>query len=203
NLDAKLRIHMRAELKKLQKDIGVTVMYVTHDQVEAMTMADRICVMNQGRLQQFESPAKTYSKPANTFVADFMGSPPMNFIDCSYVEREEALFIDSGVFSLKLSNELGMLVKETAHSTELILGVRPKGMTVSYRKDDRLESFRARVFLVEPLGDESILDLKADSHVFKSVVPSDMKVELGSEVFVSLVESQIHLFDRKTGVAIT
>ncbi|RLE71312.1 MAG: glycerol-3-phosphate ABC transporter ATP-binding protein, partial [Thermoprotei archaeon] len=102
NLDAKLRIMMRAELKRMQKELGITTIYVTHDQVEAMTMADRIAVLNLGRLQQYGTPDELYNKPSNVFVAGFIGSPPMNFIDGSLVETDDKLAIDIGPLKLPL-----------------------------------------------------------------------------------------------------
>ncbi|HDJ83484.1 MAG TPA: ABC transporter ATP-binding protein, partial [Desulfurococcaceae archaeon] len=101
NLDAKLRVIMRAELKRLQKSLGITTIYVTHDQVEAMTMADRIAVLNKGELQQYSTAEELYSKPSNLFVAGFIGSPPMNFIECTLVERDNKYYLDASDFSIE------------------------------------------------------------------------------------------------------
>jgi len=106
NLDAKLRVYMRAELKKLQKDLGITTIYVTHDQAEAMAMGDRIAVMDKGKILQYDEPHVVYEKPANIFVAGFLGSPPMNFVDATIVERDSQIILDAGVFELPTSTGL-------------------------------------------------------------------------------------------------
>src|SRR5438093_1830824 len=126
NLDAKLRVYMRAELKRLQKDIGVTTIYVTHDQVEAMTMADRIAIMNKGVLQQLGTPERIYSQPSNTFVAGFIGNTPTNFADCTFVEASPLTNADP---PYPLSERL-LVVARGAPSGRIALGVRPPEVAV-------------------------------------------------------------------------
>ncbi len=131
NLDAKLRILMRAELKRLQKELKITTNYVTHDQVEALSMADRIAVMNAGQLQQYATPGELYHKPANIFVAGFIGSPPMNLIDGTIARTDGEYFFDAGYFKLKLSKELGEVLESNAKGSELVMGFRPEDVKIS------------------------------------------------------------------------
>src|SRR5438552_10079458 len=127
NLDAQLRVHMRAELKRLQKDLGITTIYVTHDQVEAMTMADRVALMNKGVLQQYQGPRTLYDRPANRFVASFIGSPPINLVSCDLVDGG---ILDAGDFRLPLPERLARPLEE-ASTEEVVLGIRPQDLGVS------------------------------------------------------------------------
>src|SRR5216117_2259122 len=167
NLDAQLRVHMRAELKRLQKDIGVTTIYVTHDQVEAMTMADRVAIMNKGVLQQVGTPAGIYSQPTNTFVAGFIGNPPTNFFDLVFVEDR---CLENADFRYPLSEPLIARARGCS-STEVVLGVRPQDVLVSIGPSAPDAGIEAEVFTVEPLGDSTILDLK--------IGETRMKAEIG------------------------
>ena len=154
NLDAKLRIYMRAELKRIQKDIGVTTVYVTHDQIEAMTMADKIAIMNFGNLQQVGSPREIYDHPTNMFVAGFIGTPPMNFLDCTLIEKDGSYFLDSGEFILSISHDIGRIVREKATGSELILGIRPEDISLE-KKQTHEEVIKSEVYITEPLGDHN------------------------------------------------
>src|SRR5213596_975281 len=127
NLDAQLRVVMRAELKKLQKDLGVTTIYVTHDQVEAMTMADRVALLNKGMLQQYDGPRSLYSHPANEFTAAFIGSPPINLIECDLVDGS---LLDAADFSVPLPDQFAEACGRNS-TTKLVLGVRPQDIHVS------------------------------------------------------------------------
>src|SRR5437870_9893847 len=127
NLDAQLRVHMRAELKRLQKDIGVTTIYVTHDQVEAMTMADRVAILNGGLLQQFGPPTEIFRSPANQFVGGFIGNPPMNFVEGSLGPKGT---FDAGEFQIPVPNQFAGPLKRTA-CERVLLGIRPQDLTVS------------------------------------------------------------------------
>ena len=128
NLDAKLRVYMRTELKKLQKELGVTTIYVTHDQIEALTMGDRVAIMNDGVLQQFDPPSKVYSHPSNVFVAGFIGSPPTNFFDCKLI-KEPANTLDAGEFRYSIPEHTTKAM-EGITSDSCVLGVRPQDILV-------------------------------------------------------------------------
>ena len=202
NLDAKLRIYMRAELKRLQRELGVTTIYVTHDQAEAMAMADKVAVMNQGKILQYEPPNVVYEKPANLFVAGFLGSPPMNFVDATIIERNSQIALDAGFFVYPLEEELGKLVKQNATGDKVIIGFRPEHMILS--KDKTSESvFQADVYVIEPMGSNLIVDLKVEQYLFKAVVPATTAVPpIGEKVWVGFLPEKMHIFDAKTEKAI-
>jgi multiple sugar transport system ATP-binding protein len=201
NLDAKLRIYMRAELKKLQKDLGVTTVYVTHDQMEAMTMADRVAVMNLGAVQQVGDTREIFNFPANLFVAGFIGSPPMNFINCSLMEKDESYFLDTGAFILPIPVDIGKTIKENATGSDLILGARPEDISIGKKKTP--EKFvEGEVYIIEPLGSEVILDLTVGNNIIKVKANPDFAVSIGERVWIGLNMEKIHLFDKKTEKAI-
>ena len=202
NLDAKLRVYMRAELKKLQKDLGITTIYVTHDQAEAMAMADKVAVMNRGKILQYEPPNVVYEKPANLFVAGFLGSPPMNFVDATVIEKNSQIALDAGFFVYPLEEELGKLVKQNVTGDKVIIGFRPEHMILS--KDKTSESvFQADVYVIEPMGSNLIVDLKVEQYLFKAVVPATTAVPpIGEKVWVGFLPEKMHIFDAKTEKAI-
>ena len=144
NLDAKLRLQMRVELKKLQKVLGVTTVYVTHDQIEAMTMSDRVALMDHGKIMQMGTSEQVYRNPANIWVAGFVGSPPMNFIDCSLeVKNGETYLVHEG-FQLPLPADLADIVKEKAEGQEIVLGFRPEDLLVTPKREERAHAMRSK-----------------------------------------------------------
>lgn len=194
NLDAKLRVYMRAELKALQKKLGVTTIYVTHDQVEAMTMSDRIALMNAGRLQQLGTPDDIYYRPSNLFVAGFVGSPPMNFFKCSYVEKDGKAYLDAGAFKLDVTEFKDILSQ--APSSEMTLGVRPEDIKLHESKvsDDAIEG---EVFVVEPLGSELIVNLQVGQYIIKIRAPPGVPPTVGSKLWMVFDKQKMHVFDNK------
>jgi multiple sugar transport system ATP-binding protein len=210
NLDAKLRVYMRAELKKLQKELGITTIYVTHDQVEAMTMGDKVAIINQGALQQFGKASDIYFHPVNVFVAGFIGTPPTNFFDCNLVKEETYVF-DAGPFKYPVPEPMREKTKKWPSS--LVLGIRPqdvivhtKAHAVAIRKKEVAEGpqFRinATLEIDEPLGDRQVLDLKVGDYVVKALVSPDFKAELGDELWIDFPSDKIYVFDKKTGQAL-
>lgn len=195
NLDAKLRVYMRAELKKLQKELGVTTIYVTHDQVEAMTMGDKIAILNEGVLQQFDPPDKVYSRPANVFVAGFVGSPPTNFFDC--ILTEEGI-LDAKEFKYPLPKDL-LEAARTATSAEVVLGIRPQDIHVHRDAKAKKDLIEADLYTTEPLGDVMILDLQIGDHIIKAVVSPDFETETAKKLWLKFPANKIYLFDKKTG----
>jgi multiple sugar transport system ATP-binding protein len=205
NLDAKLRTETRAQIVKLQRQLGVTTIYVTHDQTEAMTMGDRIAVLNRGQLQQVASPLELYNYPANRFVAEFIGSPPMNFI---HVEFHAPLLITNGDFRLTLPDVWANVLQKYDGQT-LILGIRPEHLTVSVPATKNLP---VKVELVENLGNDTYLATKIlDPNFQKSAfstnelqvrVPSDRVIHFGEQLWLSLTSEKIHFFDPETEEAI-
>ena len=200
NLDAKLRLYMRAELKRLQVELGITTVYVTHDQAEAMTMADRIAVMNCGQLLQLATSEKTYGSPSSIFVAGFMGSPPMNFIDCSFVQKEGRAFLDAGTFTLDIS-EFAAIIREKSASTELKLGIRPEDILLE-RERPRGDAVEAEVYVVEPLGSEIIVDLRVGESMLRARSPPGLVLKIGDKVWLIFRREKLHIFDGKTENAI-
>jgi multiple sugar transport system ATP-binding protein len=193
NLDAKLRARMRAELKRLQKELGQTAIYVTHDQLEAMTMADKIAVMNQGALQEYDTPENVYSHPSNLFVAGFIGSPSMNFIEGTLKEVDNKLYLDSGEFQLEMTEFREPLLERR----EVILGIRPEHISVGL-KPPATYAFQGEVYVVEPLGDQVILDFKIGSSIVRAVVPPHFKADVGDRLWLSFSKENFHLVDKKT-----
>ena len=196
NLDAKLRIYMRAELKALHRELGITTIYVTHDQVEAMTMSDRIALLNEGVLQQVATPDELYYRPANVFTASFIGSPPMNMTDGRLVEKDDRLYVDALHFSLDLTEFKSILAPHVGG--EVILGVRPED--ISLHETPGGERIKARVYVAEPLGGKAIVSLHIGDILFKVETAEEWKPE--ATVWASINKRKLHLFDKKNGTLI-
>lgn len=192
NLDAKLRIVMRAELKRMQKELGITTIYVTHDQVEAMTMADRIAVLNMGRLQQYGPPDELYFKPRNLFVAGFIGSPPMNFLEGSLIEKGNLYEIDLGTIKVPLPESLSKVLKERNAKGEVIFGIRPDDIKLGEGE------YEAEVYVIEPLGRDYIVHLNLDNMKIRAIAPYGTQIKEGTKVKFTLDIVKSHLFNAKT-----
>jgi multiple sugar transport system ATP-binding protein len=164
NLDAKLRIDTRAEIKRLQHEIGATTIFVTHDQIEAMSLADRIAVIHQGLLQQIGTPHEVYNKPKSLFVAGFMGMPAMNLLDAefTYQEAKTVLQPSHTDVQLELSAQQQSHLNSNTQNNGYVLGIRPEHITVSREPVGR--KIAANVHLIEPLGSVNILDLLLGTH---------------------------------------
>ena len=195
NLDARLRTDMRAELKKMQKELGITTVYVTHDQVEAMTLADRIVVMKDGVVQQVGTPREIYDRPSNMFVADFIGTPPMNFFQAKLVSESET-YLDIGGFKLRVAEDKASMLNESK-SREFTVGIRPRELKVYRRPPQGTAALKAEVEVVEPLGDEMILDLRIGSNFARAVTPAEFEAGMGETVWVVMPPSRIHVFDEE------
>ena len=198
NLDAKLRVYMRAELKKLQKDIGITTIYVTHDQIEAMTMGNQIAIMNEGLLQQTGTADEIYFHPANVFVAGFIGSPPSNFFDCTLAKDGT---LDCKEFVYPLPKEAAEATK-SGTSPDCVLGVRPQDIIVQKEAAKKERFIKTQVEVTEPIGDQLILDLKVGEYLIKAVVSPNFKAEAGDEFWISFRPENIRVFDKRTGKAL-
>lgn len=196
NLDTEMKLSMIAELKRIHEEFDQTIVYVTHDQSEAMMMADRIAVMNLGFLQQYDTPEQLYSSPRNLFVAGFIGSPPMNLINVKYLPDKSAVQINN--FYVDISHYKEM-IKEKISSNELVLGFRPEYATIHKicRNSDHL---KGEVEIVELLEDRLSLDVKIADQIIKVVVPGNYEVNIGDQICIEL--NKFHLFDEKTGETI-
>ena len=211
NLDAKLRTEMRAEIRWRQRDLGTTTFYVTHDQVEAMSMADRIAILEAGKIQQLGTPADIYNHPANLFVAGFVGNPSMNCIpsDISTDSGELRLTLASNVGSdnsIAIQNKkITKTLKDTDPDREVVFGVHPEDVIVSHQST--LNAFQAEVYSVEPLGAETIVEVTlgtdaTGSHtILKACTAPNFEAEIGQYLYVTFVADRMHFFDKTTGNA--
>ncbi len=200
NLDAKLRVHARVELKELQRELGVTAIFVTHDQVEAMTMGDRIAVMNDGRLEQVGTPDELYHTPRNVFVAEFIGGPPMNMLEGRLEEKKNGdLVIDLKFCTYELPKKAMGLMKKTT-SSEVILGIRPENVAIT--KESNSHALEATVVHIEPLGKESNVHLEAGGNPIVAIRSSTQDLRAGDKVWLTFDEGKIHVFDQKSGGAL-
>jgi multiple sugar transport system ATP-binding protein len=197
NVDAKLRVGMRAELIRLQEQLGITTIYVTHDQVEAMTMADRIAVMDQGRVAQVDEPLRVFERPANLFVAGFVGSPSMNFFSCLLRVQDGQAYLESEHYRVGISPEVAKGIQGHADNSALVMGVRPQDISVSREKSGK-ESFHAKIYAVEPVGTETIVSITVGNQIVKSVAPPTFRAGFEEQVWVSVDSSKIHIYDRKS-----
>ncbi|MDZ7995484.1 MAG: ABC transporter ATP-binding protein [Nostoc sp. EfeVER01] len=204
NLDAKLRAETRAQIVKLQRQLGTTTIYVTHDQTEAMTMGDRIAIMSEGKIQQVASPLELYNRPANLFVAEFIGSPPMNFIP---VEFHAPQLITHSQLRFTLPEIWGKALQKYDRKT-LILGIRPEHLNLSMPATKNLP---VQVDLVENLGNDSFLAVKiaepgsqpaTTANSLQVRIPPDRFVQPGEQLWLSLTPEKIHFFDPETELAI-
>jgi multiple sugar transport system ATP-binding protein len=195
NIDAILRIKMRGELKKLHERLKTTTVYVTHDQAEAMVLADRIAVMKDGLLHQVGKPLDIYDHPINKFVATFVGIPVMNFVDCHLLEKNGEVFANAGVFQLKISESAQETLKEQKFlDRDAVMGIRPEHVHVS--KEPLKGSIEAKVWLFQHFGDTGYVSLEIGSQIVTAKVDPLFRFEEGEKVFAQLNEDCIHIFDK-------
>ena len=197
NLDAKLRTQTRAQIVKLQRQLNTTTIYVTHDQTEAMTMGDRIAVMNNGQIQQIASPLEIYNHPANRFVAEFIGSPPMNFLPVDLTNRK----LIHKSFELDLPPNSKQSLQDTP-AKSVVLGIRPQHFSLAQPSQS---SVQIEVDLVEALGNETYIwaHLVADDHITLTIsLPPDKPIAIGDILWLAVDLSKIHLFTVDDGRAI-
>jgi multiple sugar transport system ATP-binding protein len=199
HLDAGLREEMRDELKAEVNQLGVTTLYITHDQVESMAMADRIAIMNLGRIQQIGTPLEIYREPSNEFVGGFIGEPPMNFIDCELIAEGEQLSIASPAFKLELQADVGAKLATHAGMRTVRLGVRPEDVLIEAAAGPG--TFAVPVDFAEQEGDRTIISLRmVPSVTFLAQVLGSLRPAIGETLHVSFDQRHIHFFDIETGV---
>ncbi len=196
NLDAKLRTQMRAELLKLHKTLSTTVVYVTHDQIEALTMGNKIVVLNKGKIQQIGTPEEVYNKPVNTFVAGFVGNPAMNFFDFKMVNGSQVLFLGE---TFNLNTSTSILKSKDLLNRELILGIRPENVSINEKHD---LIFPAQIELIEMLGNEYLIyafsKTNKDKTTFSIKTSGKSKLNTNSHIEASINLNKAHFFDAKT-----
>ena len=204
NLDAKLRVQMRTEISKLHQRLQTTFIYVTHDQTEALTMGTRIVVMKDGIIQQVDSPQVLYNTPVNMFVAGFIGSPQMNFIDAVVVKENDATYVKFGSHQIKLTAAKAAKAEEYVGKT-VVMGIRPEDM---YDDADTIAkydetAFKADVEVTELMGAETYLYLLVDGINFTARVRPDSTSQINQTIDICLDPEKIHLFDKETEKVIT
>lgn len=199
NLDAKLRVQMRTEIHKLRLRLQTTFVYVTHDQTEALTLGDRIVVMKDGKVQQCADPMTIYDKPANKFVASFIGSPPISLMEGRVIKKERKYYFDEGKFQIKLVEEMYRTIAPY-EGKEVTFGVRAEDiydkLFVSEASPDN--TIRAACEVVEPLGSEVYLYLNSGKHLFIARVGAHNRPEVNRDMDLVLDMSKVHFFDRET-----
>jgi multiple sugar transport system ATP-binding protein len=194
NLDARLRVYMRAELKKLHKEIQTTMIYVTHDQAEAMTLSDRVAILFEGRIQQCDSPQVVYNLPANKVVAEFIGSPSMNFFEGKLLAEDDGTsvrFSDQDSFLIGEAKELDL------KDNDIIFGVRPEDVVISLEKKQGW--FCGNIFATEPLGNATYVDIQWNKNRLKAEAEPDFQAEPDSPIYFTFKKEKIHLFDKTDG----
>ncbi len=202
NLDAKLRVQMRVELKKLHQRLQATAIYVTHDQVEAMTLGDRVVVMKDGLIQQVGDPLEVYSAPANKFVAGFIGSPAMNFLDCTVTGAVGDLALEAP--ALRISVPKARALSLAAYDNrQVTLGIRPEDIKEVSEGGPSGAYFEAVVEVREPLGSEVLLDMKVGPNPVVARVQPNTPIRVGEKIRLSVDPAKIHLFDSYTERAIS
>ncbi len=205
NLDAKLRVHMRVEITKLHKKLKTTMIYVTHDQVEAMTMGDRICVMELGKIKQVDTPINLYNKPKNKFVAGFIGSPAMNIVKAKITKSEEAYFavIEEGTVALRLPEAKAEKIKDYV-GKEVWFGLRPENIQSHNEHPEDKENFvRADVYVVEQMGNEVFVYFAVGQNQFIARLGADVNVKSGEKHELWFDMNECHVFDTETEENIT
>jgi ABC-type sugar transport system ATPase subunit len=189
NLDTRLRLTMRSEIKRLQQTLGITSIYVTHDQVEAMTIANRIAVIKEGKLQAYDTPEELYNRPRNMFIAGFIGNPPMNFIKVKVIGI-------NGVFHARFQN-CDVLVppergKKAAAQKEVIMGIRPEDITIAD------EGVPGEIYVVEPLGRDSLIDICVGNIHLRGLADPTQPLKMGDRVKLHLNTARVQFFDPET-----
>lgn len=204
NLDAKLRVQMRAEISKLHDRLGATIIYVTHDQTEAMTLGTRIVVMKDGVMQQVDTPSKLYSEPCNLFVAGFIGSPQMNFIDATVVEKDGAVALSFGSNVVTLPDAKAAALKPYAGKV-VVMGIRPEDVVEEheYAEGKALsEQIDATVTVYELLGSEAMIYGDVDGGQISAHISASNPVRTGNRIKVAFDVDKLHVFDKDTELAI-
>ena len=197
NLDAKMRVQMRTEISKLHTQLETTMIYVTHDQVEAMTMGDRICVMKDGLIQQIADPITLYDKPTNLFVASFIGTPPMNLFEGDLSQEGDKLKFKEDSFELYLPTEWQEKMTDYV-GKRITFGIRPEDIGSEQATDKDFPTIKAVIEVVEPMGAETYLYLNTGKHPFIARVDAHLNFKVGQEVELPLYMPKAHVFDSIT-----
>jgi len=198
HLEAQLRSQMRVELKRLHIEVEATTIYVTHDQLEAMALADRIAVMNLGELQQVGTPSELFDRPVNQFVAGFIGTPPMNFLTCELAAQGDQMFAQGSGFRVLLPEVTRSRLLSSRASGKMQLGIRPLDLTVA-RAAGSQTPVAARTFVYEPQGESCQVTVQIDGQLLSIEADGDFVTEAGEPAWIGFDSGKLHLFDSVTG----
>ena len=203
NLDAKMRVQMRTEIKKLHLRLQTTMIYVTHDQTEAMTMGDRIVVMKDGDIQQIADPIKLYDNPANRFVAGFIGSPPMNFVKGTLIKKYDKIYFNEGKFQVKTIDAFAAALRPYIDK-EIILGIRPEDIYDKLFVSEAPQENTVKVIceVIEPMGSEAYIYLNTGKHSLVARVGVHDKPTINQDMDIVFDMSKVHFFDKDTDLTI-
>ncbi len=193
NLDAKLRTMMRAELKRLQKELGITTIFVTHDQVEAMTMSDKIALLNAGELQQCSTPDDLYDRPEKLFVAGFIGNPPMNSFEVAFEQSDGKYFLKNQDITLEIPSDIGTMIQKRSQGNEIIFNIRPEDIVIHQQ-----EGYGAEIYVIEHMGNLMLVTLQLGGLIIKVLTPPPFKHKMGEKVRLQFNLDKIHLFNKTT-----
>jgi len=201
NLDAKLRVQMRVELKKLHLRLGTTAIYVTHDQVEAMTLGDRVVVMKDGLIQQVGDPLELYDQPANKFVAGFIGSPAMNFATVTMVDGNGRITAKNAGLEIEVPGPHADRLRGHV-GRQLTMGIRPENLHVAGTADPEGLTFNSKVEVVEKLGSEILLDVRVGNDTMVAAVDPTVRAKVQDSLRLAINPERLHFFDAKTEAAV-
>lgn len=199
HLDAKLRAHMRGELKLLQRQLGTTMVYVTHDQMEALSMADRVAVMHDGVLQQYGTPQEIYNHPVNAWVAGFVGEPPMNFLDCELEQEGGSLKILHPQFTGEFLAEQVTQLQSTQADKRVQLAIRPDEVEISMKPSPT--AIPAKILVTEPLGGDMLVDTSVGKQKVLVKTKPDFPGNMGEDCYLNFDKQRWHVFSSETGLA--
>lgn len=201
HLDAKLRAHMRGEIKHLQRSLGTTMIYVTHDQLEAMSMADMIAVMHEGELQQLGTPREVYNKPVNAWVAGFVGEPAMNFVDVSLQDKGGHTHFIHPNFSIAVTGEQQRLIAKGARPNALRMGVRPDALSITMARPEA-DHITGKIFVTELLGGDMIVDVDLDDSRIRVKTSTEFAGEERQTCYLTINTAKWHAFSKENGKAL-
>ncbi len=198
NLDAPLRTQMRTMLKRVHREIGGTTVYVTHDQTEALSLADAMGVMNEGALLQYDAPEKIYSQPSNLFVAHFVGVLPSNLVDVTFLVDGTKKYLVGRGFRYLVSESISRPLQDSVGSSDLVLSVRPENVGISRTRSSE-SALEAKVNLVERMGNSTSVEVTTGGETMKVLFSSDLKLEEGERVWLDWPADKVHVFEKQSG----
>jgi ABC-type sugar transport system ATPase subunit len=187
---------MRAEIKRLQQELRITSIFVTHDQLEALTMADRIALMVEGKLAAYGPPDDLYDRPASRFVAEFIGNPPMNFLDAELARADGKVVARSPGVQVPLTAALADRLPLNGAARPVTLGIRPEDLTIGPPEPSNA---RGEVYVVEPMGREQVIDVRIGDRSLQAIAPASLVVRVGESVGLAFDATKLHLFDPAAG----